>query len=56
MDVIFQATETPLTNTPDSDSAAQWQLKQVEMTTMSPTSKKQLSYSSDSFASVILVS
>ena len=48
VEVISQATKTPPTNTPDSDSAAQRQLKPVEITTMSPTSKKQLFYSSDS--------
>ena len=56
VEVISQATKTPTTNTPDSDSAAQRQLKPVEMTTMSPTSKKQLFYSSDSFASINSVS
>ena len=56
VDVISQATKTPPTNTPDSYSATQRQLKPVEMTTMSPTSKKQLFYSSDGFASINSVS
>ena len=42
MEMISQATKT-LANTPDSDSAAQRQLKQGEMTTMSPTSKSNCS-------------
>ena len=56
VEMISQATKTPPNNTPDSDSAAQRQLKPVEMTTMSPTSKKQLFYSSDSFTSLNSVS
>ena len=56
MDVISQATETPSTSTPASDSTAQRQLQQIELNTMSPTSKKQLFYYSDSFASINSVS
>ena len=56
VEVVSRATKTPPTNTPDSYSATQRQLKPVEMTTMSPTSKKQLLYSSDSFASINSVS
>ena len=54
MEVISKATETPSTSTPASDSTAQRQI--VELTTMSPTSKKQLFYYSDSFASINSVS